>query len=175
MARGGETMNRIKLLPALLFALACILAMPSSAALGDRARGEPGPRPSTSLKPDDVVRIVIGALARNDEPYADAGIETTYRFAAPSNKLNTGPLDRFTRMVKGSTYGIMVDHASSEFSEVVVTGDKAYQLVRLTGSSGLTVVFAFRLGKQAEGEYENMWMTEAVWPVAVGDQPGQAF
>ena len=78
-------------------------------------------------------------------------------------------------MVKNPVYGIMVDHVASEFSEVVLTGNKAYQMVRLTGGSGRTVVFAFRLGKQLDGEYENMWMTEAVWPVVAGEAAGQSF
>ena len=39
-------------------------------------------------------------------------------------------------MVKNPVYGIMVDHVASEFSEVVLTGNKAYQMVRLTGGSG---------------------------------------
>ena len=153
------------------------LALPilAAAAVGSAPGTRDRPQPSVELQPADVVRIVIGALARNDEPYTDAGIETTYRFASPANKVNTGPLDRFTRMVKGPTYGIMVDHVDSEFSEVVFTGDKAYQLVRLTGASGRKVVFAFRLGRQRDGEYRDMWMTDAVWPVALGDEAGQAF
>jgi hypothetical protein len=133
------------------------------------------PEPTAELQPDDVVRIVVGALARNDEPYADAGIETTFRFASPANRINTGPLERFTRMVKGPTYGAMVDHVKSEFSEVVYTGDKAYQMVRLTAADGRIVIFAFRLGKQLDGEFEGMWMTDAVWPVATDEASGQAF
>ena len=164
------SLNRV-----LVLWLALAMPMLAAASVDSQPANPDLPRPSVDLQPGDVVRIVIGALARNDVPYADAGIETTWRFAAPSNRANTGPLNRFTRMVKSPTYGIMVDHVDSEFSEVVMTGDKAYQMVRLTGASGLTVVFAFRLGKQSEGEFENMWMTEAVWPVAVGEEAGQAF
>ena len=133
------------------------------------------PQPSTDLAPGEVVRIVIEALAHNDRPYANAGIEITFGFAAPSNRITTGPLDRFARMVKGPTYGIMIDHAASQFSEVVMTGDKAYQMVELTSADGRSTVFAFRLGKQLDGEYQGMWMTEAVWPVAVKDEPDQYF
>ena len=131
------------------------------------------PQPSVDLAPEDVVGIVIGALSRNDTPYADAGIETTFNFASPGNKVNTGPLERFIRMVKGEPYGIMVDHAESELSEVVLTANKAYQLVRLTAPDGRVEVFAFRLGKQQDGEFKDMWMTEAVWPVAVETEGGQ--
>ncbi len=167
-------MSRIKLAPALLLAAACALAMPSIAALGDGAQTAPMPRPSAALKPGDVVRIVIHALADNDFPHANAGIETTFAFASPANRVNTGPLERFIRMVKGEPYGIMVDHVASEFSEVVYTGNTAYQMVHLTGADGRAVVFAFRLSKQLDGEFKDMWMTDAVWPVAnaVVPQPG---
>ncbi len=155
--------------------LAWMLMQPSVAALAEKTETAELPQPSVELAPEDVVKIVIEALARNDEPHVDAGIETTFNFAAPSNKVITGPLDRFIRMVKAPPYGIMVDHADSEFSEVVLTGDKAYQMVRLTAADGRIEVFAFRLGRQPEGDFMNMWMTEAVWPVATETSPGQSF
>jgi hypothetical protein len=31
------------------------------------------------------------------------------------------------------------------------------------------------MSRQLDGEYESMWMTDAVWPVASGDIPEQAF
>jgi len=158
----------------LFLLLAWSLASPAPAAV-DQAPGRAElPRPSVDLQPADVVRIVIDALAHNDEPHANAGIETTFYFASPANRVNTGPLDRFVRMVKSPPYGIMVDHVKSEFSEVVFEGDKAYQMVHLTAADGRATIFAFRLGKQHDGEFEDMWMTDAVWPVAAAD-PGQAY
>jgi len=152
--------------------LAWALALPAAAVEG-RPQAAQLPRPSVDLQPGDVVRIVIDALAHNDEPYADAGIETTFYFASPANRVNTGPLDRFTRMVKSPPYGIMVNHVDSEFSEVVYIGNRAYQMVRLTAANGVATVFAFRLGRQLDGEFKDMWMTDAVWPVAGGEASGQ--
>ena len=151
------------------------LIQPSTSALVEKPEGADLPEPSIELAPADVVRIVVGALARNDEPHVDAGIETTFNFASPANKVNTGPLSRFIRMVKAPPYGIMVDHAGSEFSEVVLMGDKAYQMVRLTAPDGRAVIFAFRLSKQQYGEFRNMWMTDAVWPVADAAGPELGF
>lgn len=133
------------------------------------------PAPSPQYQPADVVRIVIDALANNDEPFADAGIATAFAFASPANRSNTGPLSKFTQMVKNPTYAIMIDHLEHEYSDVVRIGDKAYQMVRILGASGAEVVFAFRLGLQADGEFAGMWMTDAVWPVASGDIPAAAF
>jgi hypothetical protein len=112
-----------------------------------------------------MVEIVLDALANNDTPYVDAGIETTFNFASPSNKAQTGPLERFAVMVKGPVYGVMVDHKSHELVETVVNNSRAYQMVRLITASGAAVHFAFRLGLQPDGEFEGMWMTEAVWPL----------
>lgn len=151
-------------------ALAALLLAPAwlaaSAAVGDApVAATELPKPSAELEPDDVVAIVIGALAQNDEPFADAGIATTFGFASPANRRVTGPLDRFTRMVKSAPYGVMVDHAESEISEVVYADGNAYLLVRLIPRDGGEVVFAFRLSRQRDGVYAGMWMTDAVWPV----------
>ncbi|MEM7563585.1 MAG: DUF4864 domain-containing protein [Pseudomonadota bacterium] len=109
---------------------------------------------------------MVNALGRNDTPHLDAGIETTFNFASPENKRNTGPLPKFINMVKTHPYSVMVDHHGSELSEVVQTGNNAYVLVKLTTPQGGLAVFAFRLSKQQSGQYQDMWMTDAVWPVS---------
>lgn len=123
------------------------------------------PQPQANLKPDEVVRIVINSLSYNDTPYADAGIATAFNFASPTNKANTGPLTRFITMVNNG-YGLMLNHLSSEFSEVVFKDSAAYQVVKLIARNGAEVVYAFRLSQQQEGEYEGMWMTDAVWEIS---------
>ena len=168
-------MLRLKFLPAAVLIAAWIVSMPLSASLSNQPDVAELPQPAVDLLPEDVVRIVINALANNDEPYADAGIETTFAFASPANKINTGPLDRFTRMVKNDVFGIMVNHVGSDFSDVVHDGNNAYQLVQLKGKNGAEIVFAFRLSKQLDGEFEGMWMTDAVWPIGDAMLPQQGF
>ena len=75
--------------------------------------------PSTDLTPIEVVRIQIAALQRNDDPYIDAGISLAFSFASPSNRRNTGPVNRFAHMIKES-YGVMLYHAQAEFSEAEI-------------------------------------------------------
>jgi hypothetical protein len=99
-----------------------LCAAPLHAALSNNPDQAAIPQPEVGLEPQDVVRIVINALANNDKPFADAGIATTFAFASPANKVNTGPLDKFTQMVKNDVYGIMVDHIESNFSKVVYPG-----------------------------------------------------
>ena len=123
------------------------------------------PQPQLNLKPDEVVRIVVKALSQNDTPYNDAGIATAFNFASPANKVNTGPLKKFIIMVN-SGYGLMLNHLSSEFSEVVFKDSAAYQIVKMIARNGTEAVYAFRLSQQQEGEYEGMWMTDAVWEIS---------
>lgn len=157
------------------FTTLAAFALPLQAAIS-QPEPVPGlPAPALDREPQDVVRIVIEALAKNDDPYPDAGIETTFAFASPSNKVNTGPLAKFAQMVRNPTYAVMIDHVEREFSEVVLTGRLAFQMVKIVGRGGTEVIFAFRLSRQEAGEYAGMWMTDAVWPVASGDLPEQAF
>ena len=134
---------------------------------GSSADNSSLPIPDASLQPGDVVKIVINALADNDNPYPDAGIATTFNFASPANKSNTGPFERFAIMLKGPVFALMLNHKRSDFSEVVQGEGRAYQMVRLLTHDNVEVHFAFRLGLQAEGKYKDMWMTEAVWPLQV--------
>jgi len=168
-------MCRFKFAPRMLLVLAWLCAVPLHAALSSSPDEGELPQPGADLQPQDVVRIVINALAHNDRPFTDAGIATTFAFASPANKVNTGPLQKFTQMIRTPVYGIMIDHLEHEFSEVVLMDNNAYQMVKISGSSGTEVIFAFRLSQQLGGEFEGMWMTDAVWPVATGDIPGQAF
>ena len=54
--------------------------------------------PNPELKADKVVSLQILAMQQNDE--FDNGIEVTFRFASPQNKLQTGPLSNFIMLVK---------------------------------------------------------------------------
>lgn len=158
-----------------LLPLALLVVLPLQAAISESSPEVSLPRPSVQQQPQDVVSIVVKALANNDEPFADAGIATTFGFASPANRVNTGPLAKFAKMVRNPAYAIMIDHVEHEFSEVVRTERQAYQLVRIVGRDGNKVVFAFRLSRQVDGEFADMWMTDAVWPVASGNIPEQAF
>jgi hypothetical protein len=168
-------MYRIKFVPRVLLILAWLSAAPLHAALSNSPGEGVLPQPGIDLLPQDVVRIVINALANNDRPFTDAGIATTFAFASPANKVNTGPLQKFAQMIRTPAYGIMIDHVDHEFSEVVLMGNQAYEMVKINDSSGTEVIFAFRLSQQQGGEFDEMWMTDAVWPVATGDIPEQAF
>jgi len=120
------------------------------------------PQPSPDLSPEEVVRLQVEALQHNDEPHPDAGIEAAFRFASPENKRATGPLDRFTAMVKGPAYGTMLGFERAEYGEMRVDGDEAAQRVILVQPDGRRVSYVFGLSKQSGGGYDGCWMTDSV-------------
>ena len=56
-------------------------------------------KPSYLLKPDQVIAIQLTALKNNDNPYQNYGIEQTWEFAHPKNRIFTGHLKKFIRIM----------------------------------------------------------------------------
>tara|TARA_B100001245_G_C22754173_1_gene365093 strand:+ start:555 stop:770 length:216 start_codon:yes stop_codon:yes gene_type:complete len=46
-------------------------------------------KPNPNLKAEDVISIQLSALKKNNYPYENAGIDQTWEFAHPSNKIST--------------------------------------------------------------------------------------
>ena len=124
-----------------------------------------GAFPGPEYGPADVVRIQVQALANNDTPYRNAGIEVAFRFASPANKRVTGPLWRFIRMLYGPTYRPFLNHQVAHFGQIDIQGSGATQTVILTAANGRRVGFIFRLSKQQGGPCKACWMTDGVWRV----------
>lgn len=121
------------------------------------------PTPDPSYGPERVVAIQLDALATNDDPAANAGIETAYNFASPANRSATGPLDRFVTMVTNRRYAPMVDHVEATTGPLERDGDdEASQRVTLTGPDGRTVTYRFGLSRQSGGEWDGCWLTDSV-------------
>lgn len=57
-------------------------------------------RPCPGLSAEAVVELQCEALQSND-PDTDDGIQACFRFASPSNRQATGPVERFGTMIKG--------------------------------------------------------------------------
>jgi hypothetical protein len=126
--------------------------------------------PDPALSPAEVVEIQLTALQANDTPEADAGIARTWAFAHPDNKRVTGLLPRFTQMIKGPQYQILLDHRSHEIKEVSRTDDRADFAVTVTSQTGEVVGYRWSVAKVADGENAGAWMTIAVSPpIPIGD------
>ena len=121
--------------------------------------------PEPELKPNDVVRLQLLAMQQNDE--SDIGIEVTFRFASPANKKQTGPLQRFIRLVRNPSYRALLNHTSATFLELTVEEDFAVQEVVITTSNGERIGYRFRLSVQKGPVYPGCWMTDSVVPFKV--------
>ena len=118
--------------------------------------------PDPSLRPEQVARIQVEALGRNDEPHPNNGIEITWNFASPNNKKVTGPLERFKRMVHNPVYEPMVNHKGAQYDNVRIEGDKAELDVILLSKEGQFVGYRFALSRQKGGPCDGCWMTGSV-------------
>lgn len=133
-----------------------------------------GQGPSQEHSPADVVRIVIDALQRNPDTTDDDGIKTVWSFASPANRRFTGPLERFSSMIK-SGFSDMLGFRSSRFEDIEVKGRQAIQVVWLLQADGRELGYAFRLSQQTGGPFDNMWMTEAVLPLGESERSGTSI
>lgn len=118
--------------------------------------------PDEEYSAEDVIRMQVDSLQENDEPWKDAGIETAYNFASPSNRSNTGPLRKFKRMVKNRMYSDMIDYSRSSYVPIERDGNTAKQEVVLIQDDGTETRYEFVVSLQSEGEFEDCWMTDAV-------------
>ena len=127
----------------------------------------PNLTPNPGLSAGDVVRIQLGALAKNDIPHTDAGIEITFRFASPTNKRVTGPLPRFVAMVKNPLYAPMINHTRAEYGASILRGGHTLLPVVLTAVDGTKAGYLFVLRKLQDESCAGCWMTESV--MRIGD------
>jgi len=122
-------------------------------------------KPNVSIEPNKVIEIQLAALQKNNNPYQNFGIEQTWEFAHPSNRMFTGPLKRFTSMMYSPPYIIMLNHQNHKILEVNVHDEVAFYFIELTDIEGSQYGFQWTLEKVSiEGIYENCWMTTSVSP-----------
>ena len=121
--------------------------------------------PEPELKPNDVVKLQLLAMQQNDD--SDFGIEVTFRFASPSNKIQPGPLKRFISLVRNPSYLPLLNHTKATFLELTVEENFAVQDVIITTSKGKRIGYRFRLSIQKGPLYPGCWMTDSVVPFKV--------
>ena len=120
--------------------------------------------PDPNLPPERVVEIQLQSLQKNDVPDPDTGIAQTWAFAHPDNKRVTGPLERFTRMIKGPDYRNMIDHQEHIVETVVQTDDYALFAVTIITADDQRMSFKWEVMKVQVGEFAGSWMTISVSP-----------
>jgi len=130
-------------------------------------------QPEASHSPQDVVQLQLTALGLNQELGDNDGIRIAFRFASPSNKVATGPIDKFIGILQNSAYRPMLDYESVEFAESRTRGDEVGVMVKLTMDSGENAGYVFVLSKQ-NGEPCDCWMTDRVVRVELDNDSGSS-
>jgi hypothetical protein len=120
-------------------------------------------KPNNKIEPFQVVKIQLKSLQKNDTPTKDNGIEQTWEFAHPSNKKNTGPLDRFKVMLKGKSYKILLDHLDHEIIQQNLANSVILFEVRVLGEDKSYYKFKWQVAKyKEEGPLKDCWLTTMV-------------
>lgn len=121
------------------------------------AQATPGP----GLSPADVVNAQIQALQRVDEPAPDAGMAVVFAFASPGNRAQTGPLPRFSRMVRQG-YGGLVNNRGATIEDVAIEDDTAFVATKVIARSGEVLTYVFILARGPHEGCEGCWLTDGV-------------
>jgi hypothetical protein len=116
-------------------------------------------RPTCERPPGLVVAIQVGAL-RNDPPGSNAGIDATWRFAAPSNRRAVGSLDRFVEVIERG-YQPLLDAETVTYGPLERGDGSASRLVTVRAGNR-TATYRWELERQADGPLAGCWLTTAV-------------
>jgi hypothetical protein len=113
--------------------------------------------PAPELGPDEVVAAQLAGFAQGD----DEGIARAFAFASPGNRANTGPLPRFTRMIR-EAYPELIGHRGAELAPLRKDDSHAYQGVEIVGPDGRDHLYLFVLSRYAHEDCDGCWMTDGV-------------
>ena len=120
-------------------------------------------KPNNGIEPYQVVKIQLRSLKQNDNPKKDNGIEQTWEFAHPNNQKNTGPLERFKTMIKGKSYGMLLNHLDHKVVEIKTTDLTALFEVTVLDKNKAYYKFNWTVEKYtAEGPLKGCWLTTMV-------------
>jgi len=120
-------------------------------------------KPEPALKPLDVLLIQLNSLKNNNTPYKDAGIEQTWEFAHPNNKIMTGPLDKFKQMIYSKAYEILISHENREITILRETENISIYKVIVLSKDKKKYYYIWQVEKVLlDGNLKNCWMTTNV-------------
>jgi len=120
-------------------------------------------KPNKQLKPFEVLSIQLNSLKNNNVPYKDAGIEQTWEFAHPLNKIMTGPLDSFKEMIYSKNYQLLINHVSFEATILSKSDDRFVYTVDILSKDKKKYNYVWQIERvKEEGVFKDCWMTVSV-------------
>ena len=127
-------------------------------------------KPTSDIKPSEVIKIQLIGLQKNNQGYKDSGIEQTWNFAHPNNKKVTGPLDKFKKMIKGESYQMMINHLSHTITKLGSSDKWAQFEVIILDKEKIYHKFNWQVEKYLlDGPLKDCWLTTLVSnPIPLG-------
>ena len=128
-------------------------------------------KPTSNLKPFDVLMIQLNSLKNNNKPYKDAGIDQTWEFAHPNNRVFTGPLEKFKQMIYSDNYKILISHENNKTIILKETTNKFVYKVYILSKDKKKYYYIWQIEKvKKEGSLKDCWMTTGVSdPIYIGE------
>jgi ferredoxin len=129
------------------------------------------PEPDPDRSAEETIKVQLAALATNDDPHPDAGVETVYRFAAPA-LLETvgGSLDGLRQFLTGPTHATLIDHRDTRRGRLRIDDGVARENVVVTDAEGEDATYEFTL-VEVEDDDGACWRTAEVELTYVGERP----
>tara|TARA_B100001093_G_C26400283_1_gene831007 strand:+ start:89 stop:577 length:489 start_codon:yes stop_codon:yes gene_type:complete len=127
-------------------------------------------KPNNLIKPEQVVQIQLKGLMNNNYPKKDNGIRQTWEFAHPKNQKNTGPIEKFTNMIKGNSYKMLLNHLEHKIVEKQLSNLIASYEVTVLDENKTYYKFYWQVEKYTkEGILNGCWLTTMVSaPMSLG-------
>jgi|TARA_E500000178_G_scaffold273558_1_gene272016 hypothetical protein len=149
---------------ALIFILAIMFIATSSESKAELIK------PNNSINPQKVVEIQLKGLMNNNYPIKDHGIRQTWEFAHPNNQKNTGPLERFTNMIKGNSYKMLLNHLDHKIVEKQINNSIASYEVIVLDANKTYYKFYWQVERyNKDGFLKDCWLTTLVSaPMSLG-------
>tara|TARA_B100001093_G_scaffold513124_1_gene584393 strand:- start:1811 stop:2263 length:453 start_codon:yes stop_codon:yes gene_type:complete len=116
--------------------------------------------PSENLTPEDVVKIQLLALQKNNQQ--DLGIKQTWAFAHPENKKFTGPYERFKLMIYGEQYKYLLNHDSHKITSIVNSYNKQIFKIEILDKSKQLFFYEWHVMKGSTEKCKKCWFTSSV-------------
>lgn len=124
--------------------------------------------------PDTAETVLVKqltALKENDSKGKDSGIRTAWRYAHPNNQRSTGPVERFTRMLKSPAYRPLLNHDSHRVAlSQEASGTAVYRVTVFTQTSA-PLIYTWVLEKVESGARKGEWATTIVSPPVTSGSP----
>lgn len=118
--------------------------------------------PSPDLSPVQVVEIQLLGLKLSGGDASRVEMEQVWRFAHPSNKAMTGPIQRFARLFATPSYKPLLGHDDYEITIIAQDDNNAQMLVRITANDGQAYLYLWNVMRVTDGVDKGSFMTISV-------------